>query len=95
MLFGHLSDTAATGFAVAAALAAGSTTAKAGSARDCLSAPIDIRPITYNFRYSTSVTPEDGMDLTSAIRSKVLSQSVGCPLSLSKRSFRYFVIRTS
>jgi hypothetical protein len=48
----------------------------AGSARDYLSAPIDTWLTFYNFGYSTSVTPEDGMDVTSSIRSNVLSQSV-------------------
>jgi Putative MetA-pathway of phenol degradation len=48
----------------------------AGSARDYLSAPVDIWLTFYNFGYSTFVTPEDGMDVTSSIRSNVLSQSV-------------------
>jgi hypothetical protein len=50
--------------------------ASAGSARDYLNAPIDTWLTFYNFGYATSVTPEDGMDLTSSIRSNVLSQSV-------------------
>jgi hypothetical protein len=41
-----------------------------------LSAPIDTWLTFYNFGYSTAVTPEDGMDVTSSIRSNVLSQSV-------------------
>jgi hypothetical protein len=50
--------------------------ALAGSARDYLNAPIDTWLTFYNFAYSTSVTPEDGLDVTSSIRSNVLSQSV-------------------
>jgi hypothetical protein len=50
--------------------------ALAGSARDYLNAPIDTWLTFYNVGYATSVTPEDGMDLTSSIRSNVLSQSV-------------------
>jgi hypothetical protein len=48
----------------------------AGSARDYLNAPIDTWLTFYNVAYSTSVTPEDGLDVTSSIRSNVLSQSV-------------------
>jgi hypothetical protein len=48
----------------------------AGSARDYLSAPIDTWLTFYNLSYSTAVTPEDGLDVTSSIRSNVLSQSV-------------------
>ncbi len=48
----------------------------AGSARDYLNAPIDTWLGFYNFAYFTSVTPEDGMDLTSSVRTNVLSQSV-------------------
>ena len=47
----------------------------AGSARDYLNAPIDSWLTFYNVGYSTSVTPEDGMDVTSSIRANVLSQS--------------------
>ena len=60
----------------AAALAMFPGQAWCGSARDYLSAPIDTWLTFYNFGYSTAVTPEDGMDLTSSIRSNVLSQSV-------------------
>jgi hypothetical protein len=48
----------------------------AGSARDYLNAPINTWLTFYNVGYSTSVTPEDGMDVTSSIRANVLSQSV-------------------
>jgi hypothetical protein len=48
----------------------------AGSARDYLNAPIDTWLTFYNVGYSTSVTPEDGMDVTSSIRANVLSQSI-------------------
>jgi hypothetical protein len=50
--------------------------AAAGSARDYLNAPIDTWLTFYNAGYATAVTPEDGMDLTSSIRSNVLSQSI-------------------
>ena len=50
--------------------------ASAGSARDYLNAPIDTWMTFYNLGYSTLVTPEDGMDLTSSVRTNVLSQSV-------------------
>ena len=59
-----------------AALAAFSGTGLAGSARDYLSAPVDIWLTFYNLGYSTSVTPEDSLDVTSSIRSNVLSQSL-------------------
>ena len=59
-----------------AALIAFPGMAAAGSARDYLNAPIDTWLTFYNVGYATSVTPEDGMDLTSSIRSNVLSQSV-------------------
>lgn len=48
----------------------------AGSARDYLNAPIDTWLTFYNFGYITSVTPEDGLDVTSSIRSNVIAQSV-------------------
>jgi Putative MetA-pathway of phenol degradation len=48
----------------------------AGSARDYLNAPIDSWLTFYNLGYFTFVTPEDGIDVTSSIRSNVLSQSV-------------------
>jgi hypothetical protein len=48
----------------------------AGSARDYLSAPVDTWLTSYNFGYFNSVTPEDGIDVTSSTRSNVLSQSV-------------------
>lgn len=50
--------------------------AAAGSARDYLNAPIDTWLTFYNVGYATAVTPEDGMDVTSSIRSNVLSQSI-------------------
>ena len=53
-----------------------STIACAGSARDYLNAPIDSWLTLYNTGYSTSVTPEDGLDITSSTRSNVLVQSV-------------------
>ena len=48
----------------------------AGSARDYLNAPIDTWLTFYNFGYFASVTPEDGVDVTSSIRSNVYAQSV-------------------
>jgi hypothetical protein len=53
-----------------------STIAYAGSARDYLNAPIDSWLTTYNASYSASVTPEDGTDLSSRVRSNVFGQSV-------------------
>ena len=53
-----------------------STIACAGSARDYLNVPIDSWLTVYNAGYSTSVTPEDGLDITSSTRSNVLVQSV-------------------
>jgi Putative MetA-pathway of phenol degradation len=50
--------------------------ALAGSARDYLNAPIDTWLTFYNFGYFASVTPEDGSDVTSSIRSNVYAQSV-------------------
>ncbi|AIN19456.1 metA-pathway of phenol degradation family protein [Yersinia rochesterensis] len=50
-------------------------TALCGSARDYLNAPIDAWLGFYNAGYSSSVTPEDGMDITSDVRANVLSQS--------------------
>jgi hypothetical protein len=53
-----------------------STIARCGSARDYLNAPIDSWLITYNASYSASVTPEDGMDISSRTRSNVFGQSL-------------------
>ena len=53
-----------------------STIAHAGSARDYLNAPVDAWLITYNTGYSTSVTPEDGTDISSRTRSDVFLQSL-------------------
>jgi hypothetical protein len=51
-------------------------TGLAGSARDYLNAPVDSWLTFYNVDYFTSVTPEDGVDVTSRIRVNVLSQSL-------------------
>jgi outer membrane putative beta-barrel porin/alpha-amylase len=59
-----------------AALAALPGMGLAGSARDYLNAPIDTWLTFYNFGYSTLVTPEDGIDVTSSVTSNVLSQSI-------------------
>jgi hypothetical protein len=59
-----------------AALTAFAGMGLAGSARDYLNAPIDSWLTFYNFGYSTLVTPEDGMDVTSTVTSTVLSQSI-------------------
>ena len=48
----------------------------AGSARDYLNAPIDSWLAFYNAGYNSSVTPEDGLDVASRIRTNVVSQSV-------------------
>lgn len=53
-----------------------STIARCGSARDYLNAPIDSWLTTYNASYSASVTPEDGMDISSRTRSNVFGQSL-------------------
>lgn len=60
----------------AAWLAALPHAALAGSARDYLNAPVGIWMTFYNFGYSNSVTPEDGLDVTSPVRTNVLSQSL-------------------
>jgi hypothetical protein len=51
------------------------TIAGAGSARDYLNAPIDSWLTTFNSSYSTSITPEDGTDITSRTRSNGFLQS--------------------
>jgi hypothetical protein len=53
-----------------------STIASAGSARDYLNAPVDSWLTLYNAASSTSVTPEDGTDISSRNRSDVFSRSV-------------------
>jgi hypothetical protein len=53
-----------------------STIARGGFARDYLNAPIDSWLTTYNASYSASVTPEDGMDISSRTRSNVFGQSL-------------------
>jgi len=53
-----------------------STTAKAGSARDYLNAPIDSWLTTYNAGYLMSVTPEDGTDTQPGSRSNAFIQSL-------------------
>ncbi len=50
--------------------------AQGRSARDYLNAPVDTWLTTANSVYSTSVTPEDGMDISSPIRTNVLSQTI-------------------
>lgn len=51
-------------------------TGSAGSARDYLNAPIDTWLTFYNSAYSSAVTPEDGLDITSGSRANVLAQSL-------------------
>ena len=68
-----------------AALTTPPGTGLAGSARDYLNAPIDSWLTFYNVGYSTLVTPEDGMDVTSSIRANVLSQSI-----VITRTMNYF-----
>ena len=63
-------------FFVFAALLAGPRAGSAGSARDYLNAPIDTWLTFYNFAYSSAVTPEEGLDVTSTARSNVLAQSL-------------------
>jgi hypothetical protein len=67
---------AAATLCVAGAALASSSNAKAGSARDYLNAPIDSWLGFYNAGYSASVTPEDGLDVSSRIRTNVVSQSL-------------------
>jgi hypothetical protein len=66
---------AATLFSAAAGLSF-STAAHAGSARDYLNAPVDAWMVTYNAGYVTSVTPEDGTDISSRTVSNAFLQSV-------------------
>ncbi len=63
-------------FCGAAALLAIPRAGLAGSARDYLNAPIDTWLTFYNFAYSSAVTPEDGLDVTSTVRTNVLAQSL-------------------
>jgi hypothetical protein len=60
----------------AAASLSFSTTAYAGSARDYLNAPVDSWLVMYNAGYVTSVTPEDGTDISSRAVSNAFLQSV-------------------
>lgn len=50
--------------------------AQGRSARDYLNAPVDTWLTFANSNYSTSVTPEDGTDVSSRLRTNVFSQSV-------------------
>jgi hypothetical protein len=59
-----------------AALVSIPRTGLAGSARDYLNAPIDTWLTFYNVGYFSSVTPEDGLDVSSSVRTNVLAQSV-------------------
>jgi hypothetical protein len=52
------------------------TAAFAGSARDYLNAPVDAWLVMYNAGYVTSVTPEDGTDISSRTVSNAFLQSV-------------------
>jgi hypothetical protein len=60
---------------VAAASCPGAT-ARAGSARDYLNAPVDTWLLNYNAGYTASVTPEDGTDTVPGVRSNVFAQSI-------------------
>ena len=53
-----------------------STTAYGGSARGYLNAPVDAWLVMYNAGYVTSVTPEDGTDISSRTVSNAFLQSV-------------------
>ena len=59
-----------------AALAQATAMAQGRSARDYLNAPVNSWLTFANSNYSTSVTPEDGQDIASRLRSNVFSQSV-------------------
>ena len=50
--------------------------ARAGSARDYLNAPVDTWLLNYNAGFTTAVTPEDGTDTVPGVRSNVFAQSV-------------------
>jgi hypothetical protein len=60
----------------AAACPSFSTAAFAGSARDYLNAPVDAWLVMSNAGYVTSVTPEDGTDISSRTVSNAFLQSV-------------------
>jgi len=47
-----------------------------GSARDYLNAPVDSWFTSYNLSYNSLVTPEDGLDAVTSVRSNVVSQSL-------------------
>ncbi|HET6185007.1 MAG TPA: transporter [Acetobacteraceae bacterium] len=70
---------------VLAALVALPTATRAGSARDYLNVPVDSWLATYNFGAFSAVTPEDGTDVTSSLRSNVIMQSIA-----ATRSFDFF-----
>ena len=59
-----------------AAVACPGATARAGSARDYLNAPVDTWLLNYNAGYTRSVTPEDGTDTVPGVRSNVFAQSI-------------------
>jgi hypothetical protein len=59
-----------------AAVACPGATARAGSARDYLNAPVDTWLLNYNAGHTTSVTPEDGTDTVPGVRSNVVAQSI-------------------
>jgi hypothetical protein len=63
-----------------------STAAFAGSARDYLNAPVDAWLVDYNSGYSTSITSEDGTDISSRRRSKS-GQPDSQTIRLSLRQF--------
>ncbi|MGA9322714.1 MAG: hypothetical protein WBW06_16820 [Xanthobacteraceae bacterium] len=63
-----------------------STAAFAGSARDYLNAPVDAWLVNYNSGYSTSITSEDGTDISSRRRSKS-GQPDSQTIRLSLRQF--------
>jgi len=59
-----------------AAVACPGATARAGSARDYLNAPVDTWLLNYNAGHTTSVTPQDGTDTVPGVRSNVVAQSI-------------------
>jgi len=71
----------AVGRGVAAAVAALAVSAaflqpaRAGSARDYLNAPVDSWLTFSSSSYATSVTPEDGLDISARVRTNVFSQT--------------------
>jgi hypothetical protein len=72
---GRTGGAIATAFLALAGLTGLPGAAGAGSARDYLNAPVDMWLTFANSAFSRSVTPEDGLDVSSRLRSDVFSQT--------------------